>query len=213
MTNEELVMRIRSGERECEVELWERIQKLLHMLINQYMLNKGMQITSAGIERQDLEQEAYLAMIDAIFAYNPLKRYKFNTYLTLQCRNHFDRLCGVRSKKRDSLNFSISIDTPISGQEKVDETLADIISDSENVEKDVIENIWKEQLHNALINSLSRLETIDRECIYSYYLKGETQVEISKKLGIEYDKIPYRIRVGFKALRTHDPRYSLHQYR
>lgn len=100
MTNEELALRIQTGERELAGELWAQVERLLGMIVTRYMTRLGDLAAAAGVEREDLEQEAYFAMLGAVKAYDPAKGYAFNSYLAFQCRNRFFALLGLRGRRR-----------------------------------------------------------------------------------------------------------------
>ena len=84
MTNEEMVILIRQGHKEYYLELWERVQKLISMLIGKKIKNR---VLPNDIDSEDLHQCGYFAMLVAVKVYNPDKGYKFNTYLDLHVKN------------------------------------------------------------------------------------------------------------------------------
>lgn len=105
MTNEELALRIQTGERELAGELWAQVERLLGMIVTRYMTRLGDLAAAAGVEREDLEQEAYFAMLGAVKAYDPAKGYAFNSYLAFQCRNRFFALlaCAADANRSTSV--------------------------------------------------------------------------------------------------------------
>ena len=77
MTNEQLVIRIKSGEDVAEnmERLYEQVKNFIH---------------SIG-ELEDLEQEGYLALYPAIDGYDPDTGYKFLTYAEYHIRQRMQR--------------------------------------------------------------------------------------------------------------------------
>lgn len=73
MTNEELVIRIKAGIDPAEnmLALYEQVKAFIHSIAWKY---RGRE------EIEDLEQEGYLALYDAINGYDPDAGYKFSTY-------------------------------------------------------------------------------------------------------------------------------------
>lgn len=73
MTNEELVIRIKSGIDTADnmLQLWQQNRQFIHAIAKRY---------SGRAELEDLEQEGYLALYDAVDGFNPDARYKFLTY-------------------------------------------------------------------------------------------------------------------------------------
>lgn len=64
MTNEQLVLRIRAGENVPDnmLQLWQQNRGFIHKIVNQY---------KTFAEEEDLEQEGYLGLSEAVNHYNP----------------------------------------------------------------------------------------------------------------------------------------------
>lgn len=73
MSNEELVARIKAGVDTADnmLQLWEQTKRFIHVLAKRYQ---------SKAEIEDLEQEGYLALYDAVDGYKPEKGTKFLTY-------------------------------------------------------------------------------------------------------------------------------------
>lgn len=73
MTNEELVIKIQAGIDipENMLQLWEQTRNFIHTVARHY---QGL------ADLEDLEQEGYLALYDAVDRYCPEQEYKFLTY-------------------------------------------------------------------------------------------------------------------------------------
>lgn len=73
MSNEELVTRIKAGINTADnmLQLWEQTKRFIHVLAKRYQ---------SKAEIEDLEQEGYLALYDAVDGYKPEKGVKFLTY-------------------------------------------------------------------------------------------------------------------------------------
>ena len=72
LSNEDIVLEIRSGKRELIGELYERNLALLRILSRPYI--------KAGMEPDDVLQEGYFAILDALEKYDP-ERGSFSTFL------------------------------------------------------------------------------------------------------------------------------------
>ena len=75
---------------------------------------------------EDLEQECFLAMLDAVRAFSPERGYKFTTYLTRASENRFRAILGM--KRNDPLNVSDSLNAPVSSDE-ADMEAGELIAD------------------------------------------------------------------------------------
>ncbi len=71
MTNEELVCRIQGGEPDNMISLWQQNRGMIHKIANRYR---------AYADIDDLEQEGYLGLCDAVEHYDPAAGVKFITY-------------------------------------------------------------------------------------------------------------------------------------
>ena len=77
VTNEEIVSRIKNGERELIGELWDRVKQFAHVKA------KDMH---AGDMTEDLEQECFLALLDAVRNYEKEEGTQFLTYASFHFR-------------------------------------------------------------------------------------------------------------------------------
>lgn len=90
MTNEELVVRVQTGDDVLGnmLQLWEQTKAFIHTVALRY---QGL------ADPEDLEQEGYLALYDAVDGYSPEKGYKFLTYaeywIRRRIRRYIDNCC------------------------------------------------------------------------------------------------------------------------
>ena len=75
MTNEELAVLIQQGHTELYTELWERVNRLIGMMI---LKSTKHRILPPDIDKEDLLQCGYFAMLAAVKAYDKDKNFKFN---------------------------------------------------------------------------------------------------------------------------------------
>lgn len=73
MINEQLVDLIRAGESGYMLQLWKQNKGFIHMMANKYV---------GGAERDDLEQEGYIALYEAVENYDQDKGMSFINYAT-----------------------------------------------------------------------------------------------------------------------------------
>lgn len=212
MTNEELASRIKAGERELAGELWAQVERLLGVIVNRYITRLGDLVAAAGVEREDLEQEAYFAMLGAVKAYDPAKGYAFNSYLALQCQKRFFSLLGLRGR-REPLNACASLDEPASNDEDDDRTRADIIPSGEDMEADTVERLWLAQLRADLDAALSKMDELEADCIRRHYLDEQSKTAIADTRGMSPQSVFGHIDHGLRELRSRSAGVGLHKYR
>lgn len=84
MTNEQLVIRICAGINEADntLQLWQQNRGYINKIVNHY---------KAYAEEEDLQQEAYLGLCEAIRHYNPEEEVPFMTYAGYWIRQQIGR--------------------------------------------------------------------------------------------------------------------------
>lgn len=90
MNNEQLVARIQGGDNEAEnmLELWKHNKGFIAMIARRY---------SAGAEMEDLEQEGYIALCEAVQHYDPGRGMSFISYAAFWIKRRM-RICADNSR-------------------------------------------------------------------------------------------------------------------
>ncbi len=90
MDNEQLVVRIVAGDNEAEnmLQLWRQNRGFIAMMARRY---------SAGAEMEDLEQEGYIALCEAVRHYDPNRGASFISYAAFWIRRRM-RICASNSR-------------------------------------------------------------------------------------------------------------------
>lgn len=179
MSNEELAARIKDGERDKLLELWEQVRNLIARLsIRRYILTDGL----GGVEVDDLIQSGYIAMVNAVEDFDPGAGYKFSTFLTQHLKTAFAEAGGYRSDKQrmDPLQHCDSLDRPI--DEGSEDTLLDLQAAPGDCIADADRRIWLEQLHAALARAMEPFPEDWRSTLECHYYRGKTQEETAQEL-------------------------------
>ena len=95
-TNEALVARIKAGEPELMGQLWEQCKRLLWVLMRREISGKTERLAQAGVTVEDLKQEVYFALCEAVKAYDPADGYLFTSYLKYPVHNAVFNAIGLR---------------------------------------------------------------------------------------------------------------------
>jgi RNA polymerase sigma factor (sigma-70 family) len=172
MSNEELAERIKNGETELTIVLWEQVQKLVIKIIFQRYLPKDG--STNKVELADLLQAGFIGMLNAVHDFNPSSGFQFNTYLDKHLANAEREALGICSKKRDPLLESVSLDKPIASREDSDSTLADTIQDikSRFVYEDLVEKLSEQEDCRVILEQLKQLMPIEQEIFNERFLSG-----------------------------------------
>ena len=179
-SNEELVEKIKQGESNYLVTLWGQIERYVYL-----KAVDRLNYTSKKYMLEDLQQEGYLAMLDAIKYYNPDKGSKFITILTLCLKNRFNDVLDLRTKrgKYDPLQNALSLDEIISegGESTSTMTRGDLLPDNNAIEPflSVEDKDYQESLKPFLQGILRRRNNSAGAKIVEYIWKNDFQVSIN----------------------------------
>ncbi len=188
MSNEELAVLVKDGDFEAAAELWKNCHKLIWRLMWRYLKNNAVSLERVGVELSDLEQACYLVMIDAAEAFSPEKDWRFNTILSWQLKNRFDKMCG-RYKKKDALNESERLEAPIvpkNAKPKEDEAERQMfIEDPEATAamQNIVERETRKEIVCDVRKAVRRLPEPGRTVVILKYYCGADYELIAKKTG------------------------------
>ncbi len=68
-------------------------------------------------------------------------------------------------------------------------------------DSDPLDDILKDELHEALMAAIEKLQPQQKELLRRIYEKGETQEEISKSEGVSQQAIASRLKTIYKFLK------------
>ena len=204
LSNEELAMRIKNGEKELLPTLWEQVKNLIAWKAQRYF-NHCSTLGTLHYELDDLIQESYFAMLQAIEYYEP-GECCFNTYLGLCIKTSFASVAGSRTprQRNNPLNFifdnkCISLDVPLN--EESTDNLVDFIP-SENIDfENVEERIYNEELHNALDKALATLTDETSDILKEIYYRDKTEADLAKEKQCSAQNISQRKENALDKLR------------
>ncbi len=183
MTNEELAVKAKTGGSDALLELWEQESGLARIFARRRYERLKISGNMCGVEIEDLEQAAFLALVSAVGYYDPEKDFSFNSYWSNCIKSEFNSLLGVRSSKRDPLNMSTSLDAPISDDE-YSETLEALIPDPSDDFEKVDERIYRAQIKSVLKREMERLSEEQQKALQLIFYKNRTRVDAAALMGV-----------------------------
>lgn len=164
-TDEELIARLRAGEREITDYLIDKYKSLVR--------TRARALYLVGGDHEDLIQEGMLGLFKAVRDYKPRKEASFATFAGLCIdRQMYSAVASSQRQKHQPLNSFVSLSEPVSEQELrlVDEeTPEEIMISRENVIG----------MHERIKERLSKFEYQ----VLELYLKGYDYTQIAEKLG------------------------------
>lgn len=200
MTNEELVARVQSGERDKLPELWEQVERFVAQQAHRlHLLSGGL----GGVEVEDLYQSGYIALVAAADTYDPIAGRSFIGWLSLALKTAFSEAGGCRSRKqaRDLLHRAGSLD--VSASEDSDTTIGDMTADPGATQdfQDAEERLYLEQLHNALEKALDELPDRQSDTLRRRFYQNRSLEEIAAAEGISKEAVRQWQIKGLQAMR------------
>ena len=189
MTNEEMAVEIQNGNDGLMFDLWDQTVRFFMWRASKIYINHKEQCDSAGVEFDDVLQLCYFALCDAVAAYKPASGYKLLAYVNYPLKTHFNALCGIRSSKRDALNYCKSLDEAIG--DDADFTLLDMIADRNSEEPfiSVEETIFQDELSVVIESSLDKLTKNRGATLRGLFFDGKTGREVAADLGISWQRV------------------------
>ena len=164
-TDEELIARLRAGEREITDYLIDKYKSLVR--------TRARALYLVGGDHEDLIQEGMRGLFKAVRDYKPGKEASFATFAGLCIdRQMYSAVASSQRQKHQPLNSFVSLSEPVSEQELrlVDEeTPEEIMISRENVIG----------MHERIKERLSKFEYQ----VLELYLKGYDYTQIAEKLG------------------------------
>lgn len=155
-----------------------------------------------GVELDDLEQCAFLALFPACESFDPEKG-SFLTHYGYYIKKAFMEAFGVRTSRRDPLLDAGSLDAPLPGGESDGITLGDMQPDpaGEAAYSQIEEDDWLRGLHNTLDEALNTLPVQYADAIRRRFYNGETAQISAERAGVTPEEIRRRAEKGFTMIR------------
>lgn len=198
MSNEELAVLIQQGHTELYTDLWERVNRLIGMMI---LKSTKHRILPPDIDKEDLFQCGYFAMLAAVKAYDKDKNFKFNTYLNLHVKNTVNTAInhGKRKTSTDDNIKVYSYNVNVSGDDGEETERLELMQDEKSLYEyealelsDVQKHVWE---------AVAELPERQGEVIRRYYLERESLTDIAKDKGLSVTNIQQRKNQGLQMLR------------
>lgn len=197
ITNEELAIKVKQGDKGAELQLWEQVQRFIKVKAVRCLPDDG---STNRIELDDLMQAGYIAMLSAVKDFNHESGYAFITYLAYHLKSAFAQELGIRTSRRDALHTAVSMDAP-QGSGNDNFTLADTFAapDSETVFEDMTDRITFKHAFDIVMEHVEKLDPPQSSAIKQLYLDGMTRRQIAEQTGTTQ---AYVRKIEYKALRN-----------
>ena len=180
-TNEQLALACQAGDRQAIAQLWEQTKALICSWCYHYYERGRDRCAACGVELADLQQEGFLALLDAVQAFEPEREYKFTSWLKFPLKNRCNALLGKRGAPR-LLNGCGSLDEAIG--EDGDTSQLDMIADPNAGEgfESVEDREYNRQLHEALAQAMDTLQEKHRDILQWRCYDGLTLQQCGERM-------------------------------
>lgn len=212
MTNEELAVLIQRGERGKLLELWAGVRRFAHD--RAYKWAKALD-GRGGVTVEDLEQVAFLALLDAAGSFEPGAGV-FLTWYGLQLKAAFTEATGLRTQRarQDPMQRALSLDQPLTDSEGEPFTLADTLEDLAALEEmeGVERRDWVWRRHTAIEAAVQSLQGPQVLVIRARYYRGRTPREAAAELGMSVEQVRRHEARALRSLRNPQVSRGLRAY-
>ena len=180
MTNEELARQIQQGERDLILQLWEQVRRYAHdRAYKWFRATNG----RGGQTVQDLEQEAFLALLEALEGWSE-EAGPFLPWYSLRLKSAFTVATGQRTQRDrlDPLQDCLSLDAPLTDREGNPFTLEDTIPDQRA--EDDLNTVEERDQKAAIRRVLDILRVEQRRVILLRYYHDMTREQTAQRLHL-----------------------------
>jgi RNA polymerase sigma factor (sigma-70 family) len=191
MSNEELAMRIKAGERDLLAQLWGQNKRNIYFLAIKY---RNIIELHSFVEMNDFMQCGYFALVAAVDAYNPAKGFKLSSYLNFTYKKEIYAMFG-NVRNGDARIFPLpatSLNVTIEHDGNTTELL-DLLEDEAS--GDITDSLEQVELKQVVAEAISKLPQKQQYVIQQHYFNNKLFTEIAD--GI-------KIKDQFQALRIED---------
>ena len=209
MTNEELARRIQQGERDLLLQLWEQVQRYAHdRAYKWFRATNG----RGGQTVQDLEQEAFLALLEALEGWSE-EAGPFLPWYSLRLKAAFTAATAQRTQRdrKDPLQDCLSLDAPLTDQEGDPFTLEDTIPDQRA--EDDLNTVEEWDRQAAIRRVLDSLQAEQRRVILLRYYHDMTREQTAQRLHLTRTRVNTIEQKALRILRHPVNSRVLLQYR
>ena len=172
MTDEDLVAKIKEGDKSAQNTLFERYKDIVNLKANKFFI--------IGAEREDMAQEGLIGLYKAIKSFDNTKQNSFKTFANLCIERQL--ISAIKSSNRQKhipLNSSFSLN--LAAYEEGDDTEVLEILDTKTAE-DPLETITKKEYFEYVENKIDESLSSFEKQVLNGYIQGESYNDIASRL-------------------------------
>lgn len=202
MSNEELVIRIKTGQAHYIETLWQQVVRFVDMSAGKLLEGYPEHYKQL---RCDMVNEAYFSLLKAVEKYDPEKG-SFINYLSWYIRPAFEKVLHGRGERlhNEPLNQAVSLDVPLSDTD--DLTLADTLVDQESevYYRRIEDNSFWKSVNVIFEEAIDRIKDRVGAEIIRYMYQNDCSIKAAAKALYDDKPVPYdRYKKAMRQIREY----------
>ena len=193
MPDEEIINKIKAGDKSALNYLMEKYKELVNMKVSKYYI--------IGAEKEDIVQEGMIGLYKAIKSYSEDKNTSFKSFANMCIERQL--ITAIKTSNRQKhmpLNSYLSLNTAAYDDEDNTE-LMDIFNN--NTVEDPLETITKKEYYKTVENVIDKSLSDFEKQVLARFMRGESYVDIANKLDAPVKSIDNAIqRIRKKAIKN-----------
>ncbi len=174
LTDEELISKIKQGDKSAQNALFEKYKDIVNMKANKFYI--------IGAEREDMVQEGLIGLYKAVKSFDDTKQNSFKTFANLCIERQL--ITTIKSSNRQKhmpLNTYLSLNTAAYNNNE-DDSVELIDTFNSKTAEDPLETIMKKEYYSEVEEAINKNLSKFEKQVLDRYLKGESYVTIAKRL-------------------------------
>ena len=202
MTNEELAIAIKAGQREFIHELWGQCEKVIHFHASQWA--QAWKSSRYDFDYDDFVQSGYFALLAAVEKWEPERGLSFTSFLRLCLKTAFAEVAGCRTtaQMQDMVYNSIRLESPLQGDcGDNNKMIADTIGGQCEALEALEDRDYGEYVAKAVREAVATLPGNYREAVEDHFLSGLTYAAVAEKMGLSVSRVQHLGQAGLRKIR------------
>ena len=195
MLNADLIISVQDGHTDLMGALWERYRRYAAWYARRWLTLAA----AAGLAEDDLQQEAYLALCEAVST-TKTGADGFIAWYKYALQKRFATVTGQRTAagRNEPLNNAVSLDAPVSDENDA-ATLADSVPDE--TAADAFNVVDQGDVNRLLHDAVAALSDAEQTVIILRYWHEKTFEEIGRAVGVSKQAAALREKSAIRHLR------------
>ena len=193
LQDEELITKIKDGDKNALNYLMEKYKELVNMKVSKYYI--------VGAEKEDIFQEGMIGLYKAIKSYSEDKNTSFKSFSNMCIERQL--ITAIKTSNRQKhmpLNSYLSLNTSAYDDEDNTELL-DVFNN--NAVEDPLDTITKKEYYKTVENVIDKSLSNFEKQVLARFMKGESYIDIANKLDAPVKSIDNAIqRIRKKAIKN-----------